>query len=106
MAVTTTRLFEQDNDGIRTVLATVLLDSSYPTGGEAVVLGDLGLTRVTQAIVGAAVNATPTAFVGVWDQTNSKLLAFQQSAATSGLTQVPNATDLSALTFVVLFFGV
>lgn len=104
MAVTSTSELQVDVDGTRMVLATVLMDSSYAAGGETVTPGDLGLTRITDAIVSPAKNATPLAIVGVWDQTNTKILAFGQDGTTGGLAQMTG--DLSAYTFRVLFFGV
>jgi hypothetical protein len=44
-------------------------------------------------------------YVPVWNPTTSKLQVFQQSAATSALTEVPAATDLSAYTFNLLVVG-
>jgi hypothetical protein len=74
------------------VFGTIAFDSSYPTGGEAVdAPGDNGYHHL---LVGAA-----GGYVGYWDRSNQKLIAYQQSAATSALTQVPNTTDLSAVTF-------
>lgn len=105
MAVTSTRVVSIAEDGTRMVLATVLMDSSYAAGGEVVTPNDLGLTRITGAIVGAAMNATPAAIVGVWDQANSKILAFGQDDATVG-GLVQQSGDLSAFTFQVMFFGV
>lgn len=74
------------------VFGTLTLDSSYPTGGEAIdAPGDAGFHHLLVAPAGG--------YVGYWDKANQKIIAYQQSAATSALTQVPNATDLSAVVF-------
>src|SRR5690242_17590658 len=74
------------------VFGTIVMDSSYATGGEAIdAPGDLGYHH---AMAGAA-----GGYVPYWDRANQKIQAFRQSAATSALTEVPNATDLSATTF-------
>lgn len=104
MAVTISRLLEIDGDGVRQVVATVQMDSSYAAGGEAVALGSLGLQRCTGAVVSPASGTGPVGYVGVWDNANSKLLAFQQDGTTGGLAQASG--DLSAVTFTVHFFGV
>lgn len=105
MAVTSTRVVSLAEDGTRMVHATVLMDSSYPTGGEVITPNDLGLVRITGAIVGNAVDATPEAFCGSWDQTNKKLLVFAKDG-TTGMAQVADTTSLAALTFNCIFFGV
>lgn len=74
------------------VFGTIAFDSSYPTGGEAVdAPGDSGYHHLQVGPAGG--------YVGYWDKANQKLIAYQQSAATSALTQVPNTTDLSAVSF-------
>jgi hypothetical protein len=71
---------------------TLLFDSSYPTSGEIIdATGDLGYSDFW-------VTGTSSGYHGSWDPVNQKLLMYQQSAATSALTQVPNTTDLSAVT--------
>lgn len=73
------------------VTGSIALDSSYPTGGEAFdAPGDLGYHDLW-------ITGTAAGYLATWDKTNQKLIAYQQSAATSALTQVPNATDLSAV---------
>lgn len=44
-------------------------------------------------------------YVPVWNPTTKKLEMYQQSAATSALTQVPANTDLSAVAFSLLLLG-
>lgn len=74
------------------VFGTVQFDNSYATGGEAVdAPGDAGYHHLS---IGSQSGYVPS-----WDRVNQKILVYQQSAATSALTQVPNTTDLSAVTF-------
>lgn len=80
---------------------TVTFDSSYPTGGEAVVVSDLGLTRLDWLSVSAG-----NGYLPVWDgsTTSPKVLMYRQSAATGALTEVPATTDLSATS--IKFFAI
>lgn len=79
------------------VFGTISFDSSYPTGGEAIdAPGDVGYEY--------ALVSPNAGYVGYWDRANQKLLAYQQSAATSALTQVPNATNMATVAFP--FIGV
>ena len=80
---------------------TITFASSYPTGGEAVVVADLGFTRLDWLHV-----APGNGYMPVWDgsTTNPKVLMYRQSAASSALTEVPNTTDLSATS--IKFFAV
>lgn len=71
---------------------TLAFDSSYPTGGEVVdAVGDIGYTDLW--VTGAS-----SGYLGSWVQSTQALQMYRQSAATSALTEVPNATDLSAVT--------
>lgn len=100
-AATVAKLAEIDVDGQRVVVATLVPSASYGTGGETVALGSLGLTRVT-----AAVLASNTGYVGAWDNANSKVQVFRQSAATSALTELNSTGDASGTTFTGIFFGI
>jgi hypothetical protein len=81
-----------------------LVDSAadYATGGYALTAGQ-GIS------LGAIYFVIPVGgqggYVPVWNPATGKLQIFEQSAATSALTEVPNATDLSAITFNLLIFG-
>jgi hypothetical protein len=75
------------------VFGTITMDASYATGGEAIdAPGDIGYHDL-------AISGNAAGYLATWDRTNQKLLAYQQSAATSALTQVPSTTDLSAVSF-------
>lgn len=79
---------------LKFVFGTVTLDSSYPTNGEPVTPADFGLERLWDLHIQAR------GYVAVWDgagATTSKVLLYRQTAATSALIEVPNATDLSTV---------
>src|SRR5687768_10018356 len=82
----------------RVVFADVDFDSSYPTGGESLTPGDLGLGSIDFLI------ASPTSgYTFQYDYTNKTLLAYQgdnANAAAAPSVQVPNTTNLSAVTNV------
>jgi len=79
----------------KTVIGVITLDSSYATGGEAVTLTQLGLTRLDWLELNAGIGYLPT-----WDGSLSspKILVYRQTAATGALVEVPSTTDMSATT--------
>jgi hypothetical protein len=77
------------------VIADVTLDNSYPTGGEAVTPGQLGLT-VLSAVLPAPSGGNTYEF----DHANSKLKAY-----TASDTEVSSGTNLSDLTVRVIAIG-
>lgn len=80
----------------KVVLQTIAFDSSYPTNGEVLTIGQLGLTMADQILIFPSAGYTFN-----YDAANSKVKAY----ASSG-TEVSNTTDLSALTAVqVLAIG-
>lgn len=74
-------------------------DSSYPTGGTSGVAAALGV-HPEQLI--ALIPLSHSGYVWDYDSGVDKLKLYQQSAATGGLTEVPNTTNLSATTFRAL----
>lgn len=81
------------------LFGTITLDNSYPTGGYSLA----GILKETDT--GAegvewirSIKIELPGYEGRFDRPNQKYVLYQQSAATGALTQVPNATDLSALT--------
>lgn len=74
----------------------VTLSSSYATNGDTVDFTTLGLVG-TRGIAAVFVVPENAGYVAWYDRTNKKIKVFQQSAATSALTEVPNATNLSAV---------
>jgi hypothetical protein len=107
MALTFVEVFKTNGLETKRMHAyNVSLDSSYPTGGEVIAPGDVGLTRIDECLP-----ATGTlGYQFEWDQTNKKLIVYQgdntNAAAAPGI-QVPNTTNLAALVNILcLFFGV
>lgn len=79
--------------GMAIVLGTVAMDNSYATGGEALdAPGDRGYAKFALAGGGGG-------YVGQWDKAAQKVMAYRQTAATGALAEVPNTTDLAAVTF-------
>jgi hypothetical protein len=108
MAITVTPLMtitptvKPDETAKTLVIATVLFDSGYPAGGEAVVASDFGLSNLNQVIVGSIEgDATAAAW---WDTSASKL-ALTEEDATTGISVDFATTDASAITATVLVLG-
>lgn len=110
MSVTVTKVATNVSGRIRERIVDVLMDSSYPTGGEPLTATDLGLKTVltvnaVQKTVGTSIR------IFQYDLTNSKLLAFQQKdpAAAGGadipLPEVADTTSLSTITVRVTARG-
>ena len=76
---------------------TVTFDSSYPTGGEALVPGDFGFNLDIENVQIIADRGTETV---QWDRANSKILVH-----TADGTQATNASDQSAVTATVVATG-
>lgn len=100
MAITATPVRRNDVTGnFRVTVTDVLLDSSYATGGEALLPSDLGLQRVYHAICEVKARGANGPISARYDIANQKILAL------SGTGEVANATDLSAATVTVTAFG-
>jgi len=83
-------------------------DSSYPTAGEPLTAGDLGLSNVIALIdLGPAVAETPiTKRVALaYDDVNATLQAYGSTASTTYTAEVPSTTDLSTVIQRVLVLG-
>jgi len=107
MAATVTSVFSGSILGAkqRVSVTTITGDSSYATGGYAITANQVGFSRITAVL---AVGAN-TGYVPTWDATNSKLKVFygdNNNASDGPLIEVPAATDLSAVSFTVLAFGI
>lgn len=106
----------------RAELIAITFDSSYPSNGESIAAADIGFTHV----VAAFSESTSTGRLVQYDRTNKKFVVYNPvtahthventaasytqnattAAATAGVaTDVPNATDLSALVAAVLVIG-
>ena len=83
---------------------TVTFDSSYPTGGEALLPTALGLSSKIEFV-----SFSPAAgYVFEYDYTNQKLKAYwptTDATAPNVAKQVANTTDLSAVTCQYIAFG-
>lgn len=78
-------------------VGTIAFDSSYPTGGEAI---DISSGNETLEFVHAQIEG---GYAFSWDKANQKLIAWYgdyNNASDGVLIEVPNATDLSALTAI------
>ncbi|MGH9266731.1 MAG: hypothetical protein ACRD0D_00985 [Acidimicrobiales bacterium] len=106
MAVSITNLSVFVAGSKRMAVATVTFDSSYPTGGEPVTAANLGLATLDALFAADAVNATPANLTVRFDRTNAKLLVFRTGLLNAAGEQVPDTTDLSAFSTVVLAVGV
>jgi hypothetical protein len=87
---------------LQEVVADITLDSSYPTGGYLLQPGDVGLSLSIELL--ASHPAGGYAFE--YDQPTSKLKVYRIGAALSNpLSEVPAATNLSAVKVRVVAFG-
>lgn len=106
MAATTSITKQGVMGDLKYGVVEVTLDSSYPTGGEALTLNtDLGWSGSSTYVVGLN-SSSVTGYVPAYDTTNNKLLMFEAGADGAALDEVANTTDLSAETITVLVFGV
>lgn len=121
MSLSHTELFRFSAGNKRAALFETTFDSSYPTGGEAVVAADFGLSYLEGMVV---LNASATGRLPSWDRANSKILvrdnvhthvsdlaaSYTQNQATAAATaqwaEVADTTNLSAFKCHVLVFGV
>jgi hypothetical protein len=96
MALTITENLSTVFGAKRVVFATVVFDSSYPTGGEVLAASDFdSLTAFEE--VGILSSSPAGTEVVVWDRTNSKLAVF-----TADGTEQGNGTDASGVDGVQL----
>lgn len=108
MAVTLTKS-KRGSDSIgrrRFVVVDVALDNSYPTGGYAIAVAALGAANA-KTIEGAVImggNAAAGGYRPMWDNVNGKLVMWRTGAVNAIAEQVPNTTDLSALTYRLGFY--
>jgi hypothetical protein len=84
---------------LRCTVRDVVLDDSYPTGGESLTAADLGMSVVSFAIATVKVAGTGSVTAVHYDVATSKLLAYTAAA------QVGNTVDVSAVTVQVIAFG-
>src|SRR5262245_24982053 len=70
----------------------ITFDSSYATGGEAIVPGDVGFVTSIDVFDSETIPGTTVRSVA-YDRTNGKLLAYNPAG-----TEITNTTNLSAIT--------
>jgi len=82
----------------RFIQGKIAFDTSYPTGGEAFSLADMGLAG---GVLDFCMFEPESGYIFEYDHTNNKVLAYYcdyDAVADGALIQVANTTDLSALT--------
>lgn len=85
------------------VVADFTPDSSWDAGGEAIDLGQLGISEAWY--VSAQLKGDLTGnYVFVWDYTNKKLLAYKSAGAAAALAEA-STSDLSAGVVRVFVYG-
>ena len=83
-------------------MGKITMDDSYPTNGEAVTATDFGFRTLTHLLCGAS----ETGYVFAFDDSASKIKAFEAGADGAALDEVANATDLSGSHFVFFASGI
>lgn len=103
MALTFTAGNSGVQGNVRVWSGVITFDSSYPTGGEAIAVGDFGFTlEILNVVLG------PTNVAGidaVWDQANSKVILYDEDNTSGIAAQVADTTDMSATTVPVTVTG-
>ena len=86
------------------VFVDLTFDNSYPTGGESFVADDIGLRTILYVSHVPVVGGFPV----VYDYTNGKFLAYDQSGVdNTPLNELDNAVgDLNTLVMRVMVIGV
>lgn len=88
----------ESNQPHRQALISIDLDASYPTGGYPVSL--VGVTNADGYVIAMA-DAQPSGdYRFWWNPSTAKLMAFV--VASDSASEVPNATDLSGVTALLL----
>jgi hypothetical protein len=103
MAISASQVFVNRAGKKRQAVTLVTMDSSYPTGGEAITAAQLGL-----ATVDVAMCTTNTGHVAQYDKDNAKIKLYYadyDAVADGALIEVPAATDVSAVVVTVMAFG-
>ncbi len=88
---------------VRIGVVEVTLDSSYPTGGEAVALATaLSWEQLIEVI--AIRSSSANGYVPQWDGDN--IVIYETGTTDAALDEINNASDLSAETITVTCIGV
>lgn len=102
-----TILGRENTRGMRVVYVRYTGPTSYAAGGEGVSAASLGLSLIRFVQPGIITDGT-TARLAVYNTTTGKVQVFQfdyPAAAAGGAVEVPAATNLSALSGVLVFYG-
>ena len=83
----------------------VTFDSSYPTGGEAIVAANLGLTTLREVIAVQTIAPLVADFTAKWDRANSKLFISEEDGTSGVNAQAGSASDMSAVIALVTAIG-
>lgn len=103
MAISAAQVFVNRTGKKRQVVTEVTMDSSYPTGGEAVTAAQLGLATVDVAIC-----STNTGHIAQYDKANAKIKLYYadyDAVADGALIEVPNTTNVAAVVVTVVAYG-
>jgi hypothetical protein len=88
---------------LKIVVANSTLDSSYPTGGYAVVPSDFGLRGIFAVVAGSPPLG---GFVATYDAVAGKVKLFQSTTgAPAALVEVANATNVATSIVPLVVFG-
>jgi hypothetical protein len=86
------------SQGRKEGFVTVTFDDSYPTGGEAIAYTDIdGLSSVLDGMW--MIGSNVTTYQVFFDKTGATLVVWDENS------EVPNTTDLEALTATMRFIG-
>lgn len=103
MAIGVSQVFVNRAGKKRQAVTEITMDSSYPTGGEAVTAAQLGLATVDVALC-----STNTGHIAQYDKANAKIKLYYadyDAVADGALIEVPAATDVATVVVTVVAFG-
>jgi hypothetical protein len=82
------------------VRGVLTMSNSYATGGDSITAAQLGIGQIVKMAVFDA-----PGYLMRYNSASGTVQAYQQSAATGALTEVPNTTNLSAVTADFIAWG-
>ena len=83
------------------VMGKITMDDSYPTNGEAVTAADFGFKRLTHLLCGAS----ETGYVFAFDDSASKIKAFEAGADGAALDELGDTADASGIGIRLIAYG-
>src|SRR3990170_86457 len=82
LTITTKRKWYDETARQWHLISNITFDSSYPTGGEAIIPADVGfVNRIETVNVIGASSSTNGKYMFAWDYTNGKIVAYMTTAA-------------------------